>query len=100
MFQCICVILRELQSYTLLNLHCAYIIKISLKNYQIKIFMWLLVINCSLFDFYNIICISSMFTWPCIHLYIPVLLLLLPVCWGGEYGGVQLWNSLRMIQMY
>ena len=30
--------------------------------------MWLLVIKCSSYDFYNIICISSMFTWPCIHL--------------------------------
>ena len=26
--------------------------------------MWLFLIKCSLYDFYNIICISSMFTWP------------------------------------
>jgi hypothetical protein len=97
MFQYICIILREFQSCTLLKLRGVYIIKISLKNYQIKIFMWLLVINCSLYDFYNIICISSMFTWQYIHLYIPVLL---PVCWGGEYSDVKLWNSLRMIKMY
>ena len=30
--------------------------------------MWLLLIKCSLYGFYNIICISSMFTWPYIHL--------------------------------
>jgi len=97
MFQYICIILREFQSCTLLKLHSVYIIEISLKNYQIKIFMWLLVINCSLYDFYNIICIC-MFTWLYIHLYIPVLLL--PVGWGGEYSDVQLWNSLRMIKVY
>jgi hypothetical protein len=37
--------------------------------------MWLLFIKCSLYDFYNIICISSMFMWPYIHLDIPVLML-------------------------
>jgi hypothetical protein len=93
MFQYICIILGG-GGVQISKLRSVYIIKISLKNYQIKIFMWLLVINCSLYDFYNIICISSMFTW----LYIPVLLL--PVCWGGEYSDVQLWNSLRMIKIY
>ena len=36
--------------------------------------MWLL-IKYSLYDFYNIICISSMFMWLYIHLIIPVLML-------------------------
>jgi len=35
--------------------------------------MWLL-IKCSLYDFYNIICIGSLFTWPYIHLDIPVMM--------------------------
>ena len=43
-----------------------YCIKISFKN-QNKIFTVLLLIKCSLYDFYNIICISSMFTWPYIQ---------------------------------
>ena len=30
--------------------------------------MWFLLIKCSLCDFYNTICISSMFTWPYIYL--------------------------------
>ena len=45
--------------------------------------MWLLLVKCSLYDFYNTICICSMFTWPYIYLDIPVLML--PVCWGCEY---------------
>jgi hypothetical protein len=29
--------------------------------------MWLLLIKCSVYDFYNIICISSVFTWQYIQ---------------------------------
>ena len=29
--------------------------------------MWLLLIKCNLYDFYNIICISSMFMWSYIQ---------------------------------
>ena len=47
----------------------------SIKNYQIKIFMWLLLIKFSLHDFYNIICMNSVFTWAYTHLDIPVLML-------------------------
>jgi len=46
--------------------------------------MWLLLIQYSLYEFYNIIYISSTFMWPYMHLDIPVLML--PVCWGGEYS--------------
>ena len=44
--------------------------------------MWLLLIKCSLYDFYNIINNSSIFTWPYIHMDIPVLIL--PVVCCGE----------------
>ena len=63
MFQYVCIILREFQSCTLLKLSFIYN-KNFIKNYQIIIFMWLLLIKCSLYDFYTIICTSSMFTWP------------------------------------
>jgi len=63
MFQYICIILREFQSCTSLKLLSFCIIKMSLKIIQFKIFMWLMLIKCSLYDFYNTICISSMFTW-------------------------------------
>jgi len=43
-----------------------------------------LLIRCSLYDFYNIICISSVFVWPYVHLDIPVLTM--HVCCGGEYS--------------
>ena len=42
-----------------------------------------MLIQCSLYDFYNVICILSMSVWSYIHLDIPVLML--PVVWGGEY---------------
>jgi hypothetical protein len=29
--------------------------------------MWLLLIKCSKYDFYNIICVNSMFMWPYMH---------------------------------
>jgi len=64
MFRYICIILRVFQSCTLLKLHSFYIVKI----YHIKVFVWLLSKKCSLYDFYNIICISSMFTCSYIHL--------------------------------
>jgi len=84
MFRYICIIVREFQSCTTLKLRSFYFIK----NYQIKILIWLLLIKCSLYDFYNIICISSMFTLPYIcSVHIPVLML--PVCWGGEYWTVK-----------
>ena len=75
-FRYTCVILREFHSCTLLKLHSFCIIKISLNNNQIKLFMWLLFIKCThrLYDFYNKICISSMFMWPYTHLDIPVLM--------------------------
>jgi len=45
--------------------------------------MWLLLIKCSLYDIYNIICISIIFAWQYIDLDIRVLMLL--VCWCGEH---------------
>jgi hypothetical protein len=81
MFRYICIILSEFQICTSLKLRILYIITISLQNCQIKIFRCLL-IKCSLYDFYNIICFCSTFTWPYMHLDIPVLML--PLCWGGE----------------
>ena len=48
--------------------------------------MWLLFIKCSLYDFYNITVISSMFMWLYIHLDIPVLML--PVCLGNVNAGI------------
>jgi len=45
--------------------------------------MWSLLIKCCPYDFYNINCFSATFTWPYIHLDIPVLML--PVCWGGVW---------------
>jgi len=33
-----------------------------------KMFMLLMLIKCIQYDFYNIICISNIFTWPYIHL--------------------------------
>jgi len=75
MFQYICIILGEFHSCTVLKLRRFCIIKISLKNNQIKIFVLLLFIKCSLYDFYNITVISSMFMWLYIHLDIPALTL-------------------------
>ena len=46
-----------------------------------------MLIKCSLFEFYNTICVSSMFTCPYVHLDIPVMALL--VCWVGEYSPPQ-----------
>jgi hypothetical protein len=42
-----------------------------------------LLIKCSLYDFCSVICISNTFTWP----YTPmdILVLMLPVGWGGSY---------------
>jgi hypothetical protein len=67
MFRYIRIILREFQSCTSLKLRSFYIIKISLKlsdqNINVVFF-----IKRSLYDFYSIICIISMFTCPYVHL--------------------------------
>ena len=39
----------------------------------LQLFMWLLLIKCSLYDFYNMICISGMFTWPRIRIHLNIL---------------------------
>jgi len=55
MFRYICIILRELKSCTSLKLRSVYTIKMLLKIIKL-IFMWLLLIKCSLYDFlqYNL----------------------------------------------
>jgi len=82
MFRYICIILREFQRFTFVKLCSVCIIK----NYQIKIFMWLLLMKYSLYDFYNIICISNMFMWLYMQSGFPILML--PVCCGGEYYNI------------
>ena len=77
MFRYICIILSGFQSCTSLKLHSLCVNKISLKYHEIKIFMWLLLINCSLYDFYSIIQYSPLhhtgISW-CINGHINVLL--------------------------
>ena len=89
MFRHICTILREFQSYTSQK-RAVYIVLIFHLNYQIKIFMYLLLIKCSLYDFYNIICVTIMLRLPYIQLYFPVLML--PLCWGSEFVFITMAN--------
>jgi len=59
-----CIILREFQSCTSPKLHSFSIIKIPLQIIKL-IYIYIYVvffIKCSQYDFYNIICISVMFT--------------------------------------
>ena len=49
MFRYICIIFRELQSCTSLKLRSFYFFFNFIKNYHFKIFMWLLLIKCSLY---------------------------------------------------
>jgi len=63
------------------TLPSVYIIK-SYENYPIEIFMWLLLIKCSLYDFtIQSVSVVRLRGHIC-NLDIPVLIV--PVCWGGE----------------
>ena len=53
MFRYIGIILIEFQSCTSLKLHRFYILRF-IKNCPVKIFVWLLLIKCSLYDFFLI----------------------------------------------
>jgi len=60
MFRYICNNLREFQFCTSLKLRSFNIIKMHY-NYQIKIFMWFLLLKCSLYNFYNIFFVLAVY---------------------------------------